>query len=72
MAYKTPQENLAKLAEKMQGEDSLHDYDVLVSYNQTELNKILLERAAKAGTPLVEGLSWTEETKGKYRTDLGC
>jgi hypothetical protein len=66
MAFKTPQKNLAHLAEQMQGENSLRDYDVLVSYNQTELNKTLLERAAEAGTPLTEGLTWSKDTKGKY------
>lgn len=66
MAYNTPQKSLALLAEQMQGENSIHDYDVLVSYNQAELNKILLQRAEEVGTPTSEGLKWSENTKDDF------
>ncbi|KAK4140763.1 uncharacterized protein C8A04DRAFT_14673 [Dichotomopilus funicola] len=48
----------------MEGQNSIHDYDVVVSYNENELNNFLLQRAAEVGTPTSEGLKWVEHTKG--------
>lgn len=58
-----PQKNLALLSKQMEGQNSIHDYDVVVSYNQEELNKFLLDRAAEVGTPTSTGLQWVEHTK---------
>jgi len=53
MAVQLP---LPDLIQKMKGVDTLNGWDVLVSYTDTMLNKLLEERAAKMGT--LSPVSW--------------
>jgi hypothetical protein len=64
----TPLKNLTSVAEDMKGENCLGDYDVLVSYNQTALNAVLLKRAALIGT--IGDISWSKDDKDTWGDDV--
>jgi len=54
--------NLTDLASSMKGKDTLSGWDVLVSYNEVQLNTLLEIRAQALG--FEAPLSWNADYKG--------